>query len=113
MNIKNKLFGFSTKGLCLAEVKYKIHRYDDCGDRLYGLRSFNPKKYVLVRKNEVHDYVDIFTKTNYSTYYSDYFPEDNELVLSVLSPVISNKRRIKYKDAERILETKNIVLIKK
>ena len=113
MSLNKKIFGFKTKNLCLAEVKYKIHRYDDYGIRWYGLRSFNPKKYVLVRKKDKNNYVDIFTKTSYSTYYCDYTTEDNELVLSISYPVISNKRRIKYKDAEEILKTANTVLIKK
>lgn len=113
MNIKNKLFGFSTKNLYLAEIKRKMHRYDYNDVRWYGLRSFNPPKYVLVRKKETYDYSDIFTKTNYSTYYTDFFPEDDELVLSNLFPIVSNKRRIKYKDTEEILKTKNATYIKK
>lgn len=111
MSIKNKLFGFNTKNMCLAEVKWKMHYYDN-GVRWYGLRSFNPKKYVLVRKGAGYNYVDIFTNTIYSTYYSDFTPEDKELVLTNLFPVVSNKRRIKYKDAEEILKTKNTVYIK-
>lgn len=112
MSIKNKLFGFNTKNLCLAELKWKVHYYD-AGVRWHGIRSFNPRKYVLVRKKAGYDYVDIFTNTIYSTYYDDFTPKNNELVLSILSPVISNKKRIKYKDAEEILKTKNTLYIKK
>lgn len=117
MKIINKLFGFKTKNLYLAEVKKKIHYYDDFGARWYGVRPFDPRKYVLVRKkseyNFEHEYNDIFTNTCYSTYYDDYTPMDNESVLSILSPAISSKPRITYKDAEKILLEKNGVYFKK
>lgn len=45
--------------------------------------------------------------------YDYYYPEDGVIIVSDLEPIISNKNRIKYKDAEEILKTKNMVYIKK
>ncbi len=109
MSIKNRLFGFSTKNLYVAELMRK-----EKVDKMHTtLTSFIPKKFVLVKNIEYNSYKDVFTKTNYGMKHDYYSPMVGTILVQNLSPIISTKRRIKYKDAEGILKTKNTVYIKK
>ena len=62
MNLKNRIFGFKAKNLYIGELRYGI-TYRDNGITWYGLRSYQPKKYILVRKNELLLYTDVFACT--------------------------------------------------
>ncbi len=115
MNLKNRLFGFSTKDLYLAQLTKK-YDYTKKGITYYGVKSLTPRKFVLVRKYSDYSfdlYKDIFTKSKYHIAYDDSFPSNGTIIVQNLRPVVSNKKRIKYKDAEKILKTKNTVYIKK
>ena len=111
MNLKNKIFGFKTKNLYIGELRYGI-TYRDNVYIYYGIRSYEPKKYILVRKNDISLYTDVFTGSDYDKYNGDNCNIVNETVVDKLEPVVSNKKRIKYKDAEEILKTKNPAFIK-
>ena len=111
MNLKNRIFGFKTKNLYIGELRYGIS-YRDKVYIYYGIRSYEPKRYIIVRKNELLLYTDVFTGSDYSRYKGDKFTIVNENVIDKLNPIVSNKKRIKYKDAEEILKTKNPVFIK-
>lgn len=112
MSLKNRIFGFKTKNLYIGELRHGI-TYVDNGHKWYGIRSYKPKKYVLVRRTEYKSYTDVFTGSNYEQYDGDKYTIVNKSVVDELNPIVSNKKRIKYKDAEEILKTKNTVFIKK
>ncbi len=69
-------------------------------------------KFVLVKDMGNDSYKDIFTKTNYGMRHDYYYPVVGTVLVYNLVPIISTKRRIKYKDAEEILRTKNTLYIK-
>ena len=55
---------------------------------------------------------DVFTGSTYALYFCGV--TSNDIILANnLVPVVSNKKVIKYKDAEEILKTNNSVIIKK
>lgn len=105
MNLINKMIGFKTKNLYLAQIVY-IAPYEKNDRICIRASKFTPGKYVLVRKKSSYKYVDVFTKSKYVLDYDEFFVDD-------LIPIIYNKARIKYKDAEEILKTNNSVMIKK
>lgn len=120
-DIKNKLFGFSTKDLYLAElVRYEEKLFYDkyfftlTDNYAYHLE---PRKYIIARKTyKGYDpkFSDVFTGSLYNVWGVDASALKNkEIVAAPISPIISNKKRIKYKDAEEILYTKNTTYIKK
>lgn len=110
MNLINKLFGFKTKNLYLGKLKYSVS-YVKNGENWYGIRTYSPNKYVLVRKKEYDLYTDIFTKSEYPSRGKS-LCHNKKVMVDDLNPIVSNKRRIKYKDAEEILKTKNTIYIK-
>lgn len=113
MPLINKVFGFSTKDLYLVElVRYE---YEESKELVTWYRS-NPRKCIIARKkgDNFPVFIDVFTKSSYRDYESNLLKvKDEEVVAKIISPFISNKRRIKYKDAEKILYTKNTTYIEK
>ena len=115
----NKLVGFKTKNLYLAELGVYKKRYVG-GKGLYETfevkcYSFNQPKYIVCRKKkyETHErYKDVFTGSKYRKYNNRYY-EYGDVLVKKLEPIVSNKGRIKYKDAEKILEEKNTLYIKR
>lgn len=112
MSLKNRIFGFKTKNLYIGELRHGIS-YENNGHTWYGIRSYQPKKYVLVRTTRYKLYTDVFTGSVYDQYDGDKYTIVNKNVVDKLNPIVSNKKRIKFKDAEEILKTKNTVFIKK
>lgn len=118
MRLINKIFGFSTRDLYLVELlRYdrvlRSEFYDSWSHYWY---KFEPRKYIIARKKDTLrvDFEDVFTGSTYPNYKTNTRECDNgKTVAKIVSPFVSNKRRIKYKDAEEILKSKNTVLIKK
>lgn len=111
MNIFNKIFGISTKNLYLGRLATQSSRWIMWGHWEVTYRRTMPSKYVLVRKKEYRTYKDIFIKSKYEL--ANECIHDGATVVCDLEPIVSNKGRIKYKDADKILKTKNPVYIKK
>lgn len=106
----NKIFGFRTNNLYLGELKvHKTVRYDGYLTEIYQIKSFEPKKYVLVRKKGDKYFKDIFTRTKFKNVN---YCSNGEVGLNLNSSIVTNKPRISYKDAEEILTEYNPVLIK-
>ena len=121
----NKMIGFKTKDLYIAELgKYKKvcigvdgsytsltgNTYPNC---VYNVKcnSFALPKYIICKKESDYEYIDIFTGSIYEKYNHGLY-SDGDILIKNIEPIISNKSRIKYKDAEGILETKNTLVIK-
>ncbi len=117
-DIKNKLFGFSTKDLYLAELIIYESKYAGIYDGKWKYNTttcrFQPEKYIIARKESgiEHKFIDIFTGSSFDDF-NNCSLEFTGIVAAPVSPIISNKKRIKYKDAEEILYTKNTTYIKK
>lgn len=108
MNFFKKVFGIKTKDLYLAklakteEVKY------------YGYSMYTtiysvlvPNKYVLVRKTSNDKYKDQKNGSKYTLSSNSHHVD--EVGVTDLEPILSEKRRISYKDAMDLLEEKNIL----
>ena len=112
MNMFEKIFGIKTKNLYLARLAIQKSKWVCWGTWEVTYKRAMPPKYVLVRRNEYScTYEDIFVKSEYEL--ANECIHDGEAVVCDLIPVISNKSRIKYKDAEEMLKSKNSVYIKK
>jgi hypothetical protein len=109
MKLINKIFGFSTQDLYLVELlRYdrvlRSEFYDSWSHYWY---KFEPRKYIIARKKDTLrvDFEDVFTGFTYPNYKTNTLECDNgKTVAKIVSPFVSNKRRIK---------SKNTVLIKK
>ncbi|MEG2351159.1 MAG: hypothetical protein RSB54_00565, partial [Bacilli bacterium] len=101
MMILKKIFGLKTKDLFLAELVIGKIKYDNETKR--GIKSFSPKRYVLVKK-EGNDYEDVLTYSKYKFYKNCYVTND-EMVVANLEPIITEKKRINYKDADKMFKT--------
>lgn len=118
MKFINKVFGFSTKNLYLAELVLQMPGEKHIYGVVYGIpRSFYHSKYVLVRKNKkkysvYYKYKDVFTGSTYLAFGDDIMNGWRKITAYDPVPIVSNKRRIRYKDAEKILKEKNSVYIK-
>lgn len=113
MVLINKVFGFSTKDLYLVELLR--YEYNKSNDLSTWYRS-NPRKCIIARKkdDDFIEFIDVFTKSSYHIYKpDDYELNSGEIVAKPISPIVSSKSRIKYKDAEKILHTKNTTYIKR
>lgn len=118
MSLKNRIFGFKTKDLyllryyVLQDVQYEAG--DTILDSGYSYIIKPTGEYVLARKThkayEEPTFIDIFTGTTHNTKID--FPKNGQIISKPISPIIANKGRINYKDAQEILKTKNAVLIK-
>lgn len=122
----NKMIGFKTKDLYLAELgiyekvcvgvdgSYTSLTGNTYPNYVYSVKcnSFELPKYVICRKESSHEYIDIFTRSKYEKY-NYKLHRDGDILIKDIEPIISNKSRIKYKDAEGILETRNTLVIKK
>lgn len=118
MKLKDKLFGFSTKDLYLAELILYEGKYAGIYDGKWKYNTttyrFQPEKYIIARKESTieHKFIDIFTGSSFYDF-NNCSLEFTGIVAAPISPIISNKKRIKYKDAEKILHTKNTTYIKR
>ncbi len=98
----------NTKNLYIAEIgKFNI-RYDcDCEKAV--ATSYSPPKYVLIKKNIFNNYSDVFSKRKYMSFNKasrKFFCDNIDVVVCGMEPLIISKRRISYKDAEKILNKK-------
>ena len=111
----HKIIGFKTKDLYLGELviyRYKTKSIGRISD--YYFDSFRQPKFALVKVNTNFygtKYKNIFTNQKYRTL-TDYDNVSGHVVVEHLEPIITNKSRITYKDAEKILEEKNTLCIK-
>ena len=118
MNLTKKIFGFKTKDLYLLRYYVLQNVQFEAGDTIldsgYSYIMKPTGEYVLARKThkayEGPTFIDIFTGTTHNTKID--FPENGQIISKPISPIIANKERIKYKDAQEILKTKNTVLVK-
>ena len=114
MKIVKKLFGISTKNLYLLRYyvirNVEFYRGETLWDSGHEYNLVATDNYVLARKKG-EKYVDAFTGTKHND--DIVWPKNGAIVAKVISPIITTSNRIKYKDAEEILETKNTLVIKK
>lgn len=97
-----------TKNLYCAELVKNEETYFQNGNiSLKGI-PFYPRKYILVRKKVYDDdkYKDIFTKSSYRLF-GDICSQNEMIVICDLVPACTNKKYIKYKDADKIFENLN------
>jgi len=98
-----------TKNLYCAELVKNDETYLQHKTLIKAI-PFNPRKYTLVRKKEYgykdNKYKDIFTKSSYYLF-GDFHTQDQSIVINNLVPVCTNKKYIKYKDADKIFEDLN------
>ena len=101
---KNKKI--STENLYIGRVvRYGIdHKeyYGNIVNTWYSFENFNPPLYTIVRKGFYGHCTDIFNNTSYKISTSS--RRDGELVVVLERPIITNNDKIRYKDAEEILE---------
>lgn len=112
MKLIKKLFGFSTKNLYLGELKTYKESYVGDGKYRYHVCSFDTPKYILGKKWGLYSLRELFNHSIYNTVGSS-FAESGDIVVDDLVPIITPEKRISYKDAEEILETKNCYYKKK
>lgn len=123
----NKMIGFKTKDLYLAELGiYEKVRVGEDGyfkntltgntypNYVYNVKcySFELPKYIICKKESKHEFTDVFTGSKYEKYTYSFY-DDGDILIKDLEPIVSNRSRISYKDAEEMLETKNTLVIKK
>ena len=95
-----------TKNLYQGELKkFYIENTPDVVN--YCAKSFNPRRYVLVRIKDSNReiYTDIFTKSKYKLFSK--LNHEGEVVIYNLVPLLNTKKYIKYKDAEEIFKSIN------
>ena len=90
----NKLVGFKTKDLYLAELGvYNSVYVGGIGlNATYKINcfSYKPPKYILCRKIFQDSYFDVFTKSEYEKY-DDSYHDNGEVLVKKISPIVSNK----------------------
>ncbi len=92
---KNKKI--STKNLYIGRiVRYKAFDYTK-----YTLEELNPPLYTIVRTDGYIGVKDIFNETYYTM---EHFGNSGRMVAVLEQPIITNDGKIRYKDAEEILE---------
>lgn len=99
----NKVFGFKTNTLYLAELVIQRKEYTADDVKVIS-ESFNPKKFALVR-NMFIGYNDIFTQSYYSILGET--NREGEVVVTNLSPLVTINKRLSYNDAVKMLEDAN------
>ena len=109
---KNKKI--KTKNLYSAELCTMDRDYCPAGVIHVGT-SFNPRRFIIVRKKEkspIDCYIDIFTKSKYYLY-DNCYNENGDIVLANLQPACTNQDTIRYKDADKLFQKLNASYIKK
>lgn len=119
MNIKDRIFGFNARNMYFAlpgtqRVEYKVDPLLLRITRNYLLSAYSVSYFskddhlILVKQIGKNEFQDIFSKQKYRKF-GEYSVDDNEVVHFVKS-IEYKKARIKYKDAEKMLEEKNSLI---
>ena len=108
MYLKDKIFGISTKNLYIGQLAKQYVRYKS-GGVTYTAELYN-KNYVLVRQKDKYwdqkQYKDVFTSSVYNKI-NQFENEDHEIVVVPVKAVNIGKKRIKYHDAELLIDRLN------
>lgn len=108
MNIFNKIFGISTKNLYLGRLaKTEEVKFYGYSQYTTTYSSLIPNRYVLVKKTSDGKYKDQKDDSKYVL--SSKSHRVDEIGVTDLEPIVRENNRISYKDANALLEEKNIL----
>ncbi len=115
MNVRDKLFGISTKNLYIGQLTSQIIKYDVMTN-VTDYSVLKPKgNYVLVKqKNKLLEskslrrkkYKDTFSHSTYNPF-NQIGNLPNETVVIPVRKIIVKQKRIKYKDAQMLIDRLN------
>lgn len=103
-----QVFGIQTKNLYLGVLRIHTQKWVDWGKTLHSYTSFEPPQFILVRKNTKEiftSYTDVFTNKKYNGLNPAL--EHGEIGVDIIKPISSNKARMGYKEAQKVLATYN------